>query len=433
MDTAAVPMNHYLPRAVDETIDSYLRIFGAVEITGTKWCGKTWSALRHAKTVNYVDQSLELAKADPSLMLLGERPHLIDEWQLVPSIWDSVRHQVDADFGAHGSFLLTGSSTPLDPEVVSALHSGAGRIGKIRMRPMSLQESGDSKGVVSLKGLFAGEFTPAVTETDTLGLVDLACRGGWPGVLGMAVSDAQTMVRDYAVRSVDTGAARAGLDVDVFRRVLVSLARNLGQSTTYKVILRDMFGAEEHPENLMGEDKVRTYLEAMKSMFLIEEVPGWAPAARSTKRFLTKPKRYLADPSIAVALLGMNQKALLADWQTFGLVFENLVVRDLMVYASTLDLLDGTPVRYYHDDSGLEADAIIQLADGRWAAFEVKCSEDKVPQAVAQLKRLKAKVCENPHSQNAAPAFMAVITGNGQYARRVEDGIYVIPIRLLGK
>mgnify|MGYP004492570953 FL=1 len=424
----------YLPRVADAQIERYLKAFGAVEIAGTKWCGKTWSALMHGASVSYVDENFDLARADPSMMLMGDRPHVIDEWQRVPAIWDCVRHEVDRARGTRGAFILTGSSTPATRQGEQGpAHSGAGRIGRVRMSPMSLFESGESTGQVSLSGLFDGEFTPCVAERDTLGLVEAACRGGWPEAVGMDVSSAQLIAREYVTAALGVSIPALGLDPDIARRLASSLARNLGQAATYKTIINDMFGAEENPLSVIDEGRVRAYLDALKGMYIVEEVPGWAPPARDRKRFATKPKRYLADPSLACALLGMSPAALLADWQTFGLVFENMAVRDLSVYARALDLLDDVPVRYYRDDSGVEADAIVQLADGRWAAFEFKVSEDKAEKGVASLEHMRRKVCENPRSQTRPPEFMAVITGVGEYAREVADGIVVVPIRLLGK
>ena len=424
----------YMPRVADAQIERYLKAFGAVEIAGTKWCGKTWSALMQGASVSYVDENLDLARADPSMMLIGDRPHVIDEWQRVPAIWDCVRHEVDRARGTRGAFILTGSSTPATRQGEQGpAHSGAGRIGRVRMSPMSLFESGESTGQVSLEGLFAGEFTPCVAERDTLGLVEAACRGGWPEAVDMEVDAAQLIAREYVTAALGVSIPALGLDPDIARRLASSLARNLGQAATYKTIINDMFGAEENPLSVIDEGRVRAYLDALKGMYIVEEVPGWAPPARDRKRFATKPKRYLADPSLACALLGMSPAALLADWQTFGLVFENMAVRDLSVYARALDLLDDVPVRYYRDDSGVEADAIVQLADGRWAAFEFKVSEDKVEKGVASLERLRRKVCENPRSQTRPPEFMAVITGVGEYAREVAEGIVAVPIRLIGK
>lgn len=424
----------YMPRVADAQIERYLKAFGAVEIAGTKWCGKTWSALMQGTSVSYVDENLDLARADPSMMLIGDRPHVIDEWQRVPAIWDCVRHEVDRARGTRGAFILTGSATPATRQGEQGpAHSGAGRIGRVRMSPMSLFESGESAGQVSLEGLFAGEFTPCVAERDTVGLVEAACRGGWPEAVDMEVDAAQLIAREYVTAALGVSIPALGLDPDIARRLASSLARNLGQAATYKTIINDMFGAEENPLSVIDEGRVRAYLDALKGMYIVEEVPGWAPPARDRKRFATKPKRYLADPSLACALLGMSPAALLADWQTFGLVFENMAVRDLSVYARALDLLDDVPVRYYRDDSGVEADAIVQLADGRWAAFEFKVSEDKVEKGVASLERLRRKVCENPRSQTRPPEFMAVITGVGEYAREVAEGIVAVPIRLLGK
>lgn len=424
----------YMPRVADAQIERYLKAFGAVEIAGTKWCGKTWSALMQGASVSYVDENLDLARADPSMMLIGDRPHVIDEWQRVPAIWDCVRHEVDRARGTRGAFILTGSSTPATRQGEQGpAHSGAGRIGRVRMSPMSLFESGESTGQVSLEGLFAGEFTPCVAEQDTVGLVEAACRGGWPEAVDMEVDAAQLIAREYVTAALGVSIPALGLDPDIARRLASSLARNLGQAATYKTIINDMFGAEENPLSVIDEGRVRAYLDALKGMYIVEEVPGWAPPARDRKRFATKPKRYLADPSLARALLGMSPAALLADWQTFGLVFENMAVRDLSVYARALDLLDDVPVRYYRDDSGVEADAIVQLADGRWAAFEFKVSEDKVEKGVASLERMRRKVCENPRSQTRPPEFMAVITGVGEYAREVAEGIVAVPIRLLGK
>lgn len=424
----------YMPRVADAQIERYLKAFGAVEIAGTKWCGKTWSALMQGASVSYVDENLDLARADPSMMLIGDRPHVIDEWQRVPAIWDCVRHEVDRARGTRGAFILTGSSTPATRQGEQGpAHSGAGRIGRVRMSPMSLFESGESTGQVSLEGLFAGEFTPCVAERDTVGLVEAACRGGWPEAVDMEVDAAQLIAREYVTAALGVSIPALGLDPDIARRLASSLARNLGQAATYKTIINDMFGAEANPLSVIDEGRVRAYLDALKGMYIVEEVPGWAPPARDRKRFATKPKRYLADPSLACALLGMSPAALLADWQTFGLVFENMAVRDLSVYARALDLLDDVPVRYYRDDSGVEADAIVQLADGRWAAFEFKVSEDKVEKGVASLERMRRKVCENPRSQTRPPEFMAVITGVGEYAREVAEGIVVVPLRLLGK
>ena len=423
----------YLPRVVDRQVDRYLRIFGAVEIAGTKWCGKTWTTLHHASSVSYVDDNVALAKSDPSLMLLGAKPHAVDEWQLAPRIWDATRRAVDAERGLRGGWILTGSSTPLvrDGGADTPSHTGAGRIGRIRMYPMTLAESGDSNGSVSLAGLFAGEFQPAVCDDDSMALIKLCCRGGWPEAIDMDVESAQTLAREYLKLFYSESAERAGKDADVAAKLVGSLARNLAQAVTYKTLVCDMYGEEEDASSMVSEQTVASYLTFLKASYLVDEVPGWVPPARSRKRLATKPKRYLADPSLAAAQLGMGPSALLADWQTFGLLFESLCMRDLTVYARALPEIGFEPVRYYRDDTGLEADAVVELADGRWAAFEFKVSEDKVQDAVDNLLRLKRKLCAKGASRTRDPEFLALVTGLSKYARVTPEGVYVIPIRAL--
>lgn len=419
----------YLPRIVDAKIERYLGIFGAVEIAGTKWCGKTWSALQHAASASYVDTSLDLARDDPSAMLVGEQPHVVDEWQLVPRIWDYVRHEVDRTRGLRGGWILTGSSTPFatgDAGCESPVHSGAGRIGRIRMRPMTLAESGDSSCAVSLSGLFRGEFNPCQVSSNAELLVELACRGGWPEAVGLDAADAQVIAREYLRALRRESAPRLGKDSEVASRLIFSLARNLGQAATYATLIADMRDASSGKP--VAETTLVSYLDMLRNLYLLEEVPGWLPPSRSPRRVRTKPKRYLADPSLAVAALGMSPAALLDDWQTFGLVFESLCLRDLTVYASAMDEAADVPVRYYRDDAGLEADAIVELGDGRWAAFEIKTGEAKVPAALDSLRALRRKLCDGSLAHTRPPEFMAVITGVSEYARKVEEGLYVIPI-----
>lgn len=431
--TGIVPEG-YLPRIVDRQVERYLGIFGAVEIAGTKWCGKTWTALRHGASVSYVDDNVPLAKADPTLMTLGERPHVIDEWQLAPHIWDAVRRSVDRERGLRGGWILTGSSTPISREAKkdeAPSHSGAGRIGRIRMHPMTLAESGDSSCAVSLSGLFDGNFEPGVAPNDTAELIEICCRGGWPEAVDMKAADAQTLAREYLRLFYTESALRAGKDGEVTSRLVGSLARNLGQAVTYRTIVGDMYGEEQDPASLMSDQTLASYLAFLKASYLMDEVPGWVPPTRSRKRLATKPKRYLADPSLSAAQLGMGPSAFLKDWQTFCLLFESLCMRDLMVYARSLADVGFEPVRYYRDDTGLEADAIVELADGRWAAFEFKVSEDKVQDAVENLLRLKKKLCENKGARTREPEFLAVITGISTYARQTPEGVYVIPIRAM--
>lgn len=429
----AVKPEGYVPRTVDAAVERFMRVFGAVEIAGTKWCGKTWTALWHAESVSYVDEALSLARDDPSAMLVGKKPHVIDEWQREPRIWDVVRHEVDRTRGLRGAWILTGSSVPLSRDGSAdglPSHSGAGRIGRIRMRPMSLQESGDSDGSVSLAGLFRGDFKPCQRKTTAIDLVGVAARGGWPEAIDLQPDDAQLVAREYMKLLRTESVPRYGKDEALMGRLLFSLARNLGQAATYKTIRADM--QDGSSAEVATEQTMSSYLTLLKDMYLLDEVPGWVPAARSPKRVTTKAKRYFADPSLAVATLGMSARSMLEDWQTFGLVFENMCMRDLMVYAQALELAGDVPVRYYRDDSGLEVDAVVELVDGRWAAFEIKLSETKVPGAVEQLRRLRSKLCENARARTRAPEFMAVITGVSEYARKTDDGIYIVPIRCLG-
>ena len=422
----------YLPRIADAQLADHLRLFGAVEIAGTKWCGKTWTALKHGSSITYVDEDRELIRADPKLALIGEAPHVIDEWQLVPSLWDKVRHEVDKSRGLRGGWVLTGSSTPIVRSGEDApQHSGAGRIGRVRMWPMSLFESGDSTGSISLKGLFDGEFQPNKVETSAAELVALICRGGWPEAIDMASSDALRIAQEYLYLVLEDSIAKHGKDPNIGRRTIMSLARNLGQATTYKTLKKDMFGSEDEPDQFITDKTLASYIDLFRSLYLIEEVRGWVPQTRSPKRFAIKPKRYFADPSLPIAMLHLNEASLLKDHQTLGLAFENLCVRDLSVYALALGADRMNPLRYYHDTAGLEVDIIIELADGRWAAIEVKLGEDRVPEAVASLKRLRGKVSENPLARSTPPAFMAVLTGLGTYAHECEEGIYAIPIRCL--
>lgn len=423
----------YLPRIVDAQIEQYLRLFGAVEIAGTKWCGKTWTARRHGASISYVDQgsNLDIAKADPSMMLLGDRPHVIDEWQRVPAIWDVVRHSIDEVRRTKGAWILTGSSSPrifMDGE---GHHSGAGRIGRIKMLPMTLSESKDSSGSVSFSGLFDGDFSPQKADSETIRLVELVCRGGWPEAIESSAEEAQIVAREYLNLVFQETIPAQGRDSLIAERICKSLARNLGQSATYKTIVNDVFGAEDNPSGLLSDSTVGEYLQLLKRLYLIEEIPGWAPPARSKKRFMVKPKRYFADPSLAIALLGMAPESLLADWQTFGLMFENLCMRDLTVYARALPNVSSVPVRYYHDDAGLEVDAIVELSDGRWAGIEIKVSEDKVSEAERNLLRMREKVCSNPKAHTREPEFLAVITGISEFARQLDSGVYVLPIRCL--
>ena len=432
MQAQGIVPGEYRPRIVDKKIEQLLALFGAVEVSGTKWCGKTWSSLAHARSVTYVDRggNLDIVQADPSYALIGESPHVIDEWQRVPVLWDTVRHAVDDAGGKKGLWILTGSSTPPMKE---RAHSGAGRIGRIRMYPMTLQESGESTGGISLAGLFEGQFEAAQCPNGIVDLAECCCRGGWPEAVDYSATDSQRVVRDYVDSLHDQSVPLVGGNARTSRRLAQSVARNLGQPCKNATYAKDVFALEEGEDPTESQVRdVASHLDLLNRLFAIDEIGGWVPASRSPKRMRVKPKRYFADPSMAVAQLGLSPDALLQDWQTFGLVFENLCMRDLNVYARALPDASSTPVLYYHDDSDLEVDAIIELADGRWGAFEIKLSQDKVDEGADNLLRMKAKLGKDELQRTKPPSFLAVLTGMGEAAYRRADGVYVIPLRALG-
>ena len=422
----------YRERIVDAQIEHYLSLFGAVEISGTRWCGKTWASLAHGSSVIYVDRgsNLMLVQADPSFALNGEKPHVIDEWQRVPALWDVVRHAVDDVGNTKGLWVLTGSSTPAFDETQ---HSGAGRIGRIRMHPMTLSESRESSASVSLADLFEGHFAPCAADPDISNLARLCVRGGWPALQEFSPSDAQEVVRSYLSDIFSQSIPRMGGDQTIAERTAASTARNLAQAATLSTLARDVYavGDKRNPTN-DEQQAVSRHLDLLARAFLVDPIEGWVPPSRSPARMRTKPKRYFADPSLVVSLLGMSTESLMQDWQTFGLVFENLCMRDLAVYAGALPQAGTHPLRYYRDDSGLEADAIVERADGSWAAFEVKLSPEKTDEAAASLIRLRGKLLKNSNARTKEPSFLAVITGTGEAAYRRPDGVLVIPIRTLG-
>jgi len=433
MAEAATRPDSYRNRIVDAQIERYLTLFGAVEISGTRWCGKTWASLAHGSSVIYIDRgaNLMLAQADPSFALSGEKPHVIDEWQRVPAIWDVVRHAVDDAGGAKGQWILTGSSTPAWDETQ---HSGAGRFGHIHMHPMTLSESGESDSSVSLAGLFEGRFAPCAANSDIAELAHLCVRGGWPALQGFSACDAQEVIHGYLSDIFTQSIPRMGGDQVIAERTAASVARNLAQSATLSTLARDVYAVEDGRDPTNDEQQhVSRHLNLLTRAFLVDPIEGWVPPSRSPKRMRTKAKRYFADPSLAVSLLGMSVDSLMQDWQTFGLVFGNLCMRDLAVYAEALPLAGAHPLRYYRDDAGLEADAILERADGSWAALEIKLSPKKVDEAAVSLKRLEEKLMRDPNARTKKPSFLAVITGAGEYAYRRPDGVYVIPIRALGR
>lgn len=427
-----VPLG-YRPRLLDGMIARRLKGFGAVEVAGTKFCGKTWASLAQGKSITHIDDGAvrQAVEIDADLALAGEQPHIIDEWQDVPQIWDAVRRAVDATGNRCGQYLLTGSSS-VDKTKVS--HSGAGRIAKVHLRPLSLFESDLSDGSVSLAGLFNGECPSAPSSTSALELAEAVCFGGWPASLGAAPSKTASLPGQYLEALFEVSARKAGLDPAIAQRIAESLARNLGKTLTYKTIYADAFQEEPDPraDTSVFRKPLDPYLTFFKDQYFVEEHYGWDAPVKSRSRVRSKPKRGFADPSLGAALLFMAPERLVMETQTFGTLFEELCLRDVRVYASALDLDRKPKVFYYGDADGLEVDIVVELPDGRWGAFEVKLGDAKIPQAEKNLLRLRDKIAANPAARNPEPSFLAVLVGITPFARRLPSGVCVVPITSLG-
>lgn len=420
--------NGYKPRIADRHLADYLETFGAVVVEGPKWCGKTTTARQHtASEFNIADprggyQNRQTALLDPEKALQGARPHLVDEWQEAPAVWDAVRFQCDQAMGAPGQFVLTGSATPRVDE--KPLHSGAGRIGRMRMDTMTLFELGISSGKTSLKALFEGENPQDSGLLEVSTLAELVCRGGWPGSMNMATDRALLVSRSYldAVANEDmqrvTGVRH---DFEKVRRIITSLARNESTLATQKTIIAD---ASLPGEALLSQETVADYIKALKKMFFVMDIPAWRPALRSPVRIRSAAKRHLADSSLAAAALNATPASLANDLKTLGLLFESLAIHDMLVYARAMD----AQVMHYRDDSDLEVDMIVEARDGSWGAFEVKLGVDQVDRAVQNVLRLENKMVERGEKP---PAVKAVIVGVGGVAHRRDDGVCVIPIDTL--
>ena len=418
----------YRPRLVDERLQRLLSTFGAVEVRGTKWCGKSWAALAFGESVVHLDDPnvKTLVEVDPSLALQGARPHVVDEWQEVPSTWDAARRAVDAA-GDRGLFILTGSSTPAKDSVT---HSGAGRIACVDMSTMTLWERGLSTGAVSLSGLFEGKFEPSACDTSLAPLADAICCGGWPALVGADAQTAAEVVDQYLDAMFEVSVPKKGGTPDMARRITSSLARNVATAATLQTIAQDAALGDE--AGVPAASTVTAYLNMFEDMYVIESLCGWDAPVRAKSRLRTKPKRYFADPSIPAAALGMGPGRLLSDGQTFGLLFESLCVHDLRVYAACLPGAHSGSLRYYGDSDGLEVDVIIELRDGRWAALEVKLGEANVPDGIRNIERLRKKVASNPAARNPEPEFSAVVTATSPFCRHdAEHDVYVFPITAL--
>ena len=428
----SIKPKEYKARLLDATLERRLKGFGAVEVAGTKFCGKTWTSMAHANSIVHIDDDAvkQMVETDASLALEGERVHVIDVWQDVPKIWDAVRREVDETGNEKGQFILTGSST-VDKSKVS--HSGAGRIAKLHMRPMSLFESSDSDGSISLKELFEGKFKQQKVETDIRELARLICRGGWPASIGETEEVTQDLPAQYLTALFEVSAQKGDVDGRISRRLATSLARNIGKSVTYKTLYRDVFSEDvDRKDAAVFQQKLEPFLTFLKDQYAIEDLNGWDAPIKSKSRVRTKPKRSFVDPSLPASLLGMTPDRMLFEMQVFGTLFEELCLRDVRVYASAMQLLPEPLVCYYGDSDGLEVDIIIELADGRWGAFEVKLSDEKAEEAEKSLLRLKNKVAANKAARNPEPTFLAVLVGKAEFARKLPSGIFVIPITTLG-
>lgn len=422
-------MKEYKKRIVDEILRKKLLGKGAVLIEGPKWCGKTTTAEQISKSILYMDapadkeQNILLADINPSLLLSGETPRLIDEWQIAPKLWDAIRFEVDHR-SSEGLFILTGSSVPADTKEVT--HSGTGRFAWLTMRPMTLYESGESNGSVSLKDLFDNE--KDINGINNLSLEDIAylcCRGGWPRSVFMNKEVALEQAFDYYDAIVNTDISRVdgvSRNSERAKNLMKSYARNIGTQASLETIKNDIINNDTLS---LDTDTVLSYINALKKVFVIEDSPAWNPNLRSKTSIRTSDTRYFVDPSIATATLGLGPKDLLNDLNTFGLIFETLCIRDLRVYA---DSINGA-VYHYRDATDLECDAVIHLRNGEYGLIEIKLGGDKLIESGAEtLIKLKNKI---DTSKMKNPAFLMVLTSTGKYAYKREDGVLVVPIGCL--
>ena len=423
-------MENYKPRLGDKTLQRKLKGKGAVLIQGPKWCGKTTTAEQMAKSILYmskpedVKSNLIAADINPSKLLEGDIPRLIDEWQIAPKLWDAVRFEVDHRKGM-GQFILTGSAVPPDDDEI--FHTGTGRFAWIKMRPMSLFESGESSGEISLKAMFdqPEQILAENKIADIDKLAFLICRGGWPGAIDMEDEIALDQAFDYYDAVVNTDISRVDnvkRDSERAKRLMKSYARHQGTQTAYTVLRDDILANDA--ENLT-EDTVYSYTNALRKIFVIEDMPAWNPNLRSKTAIRTSDTRYFTDPSIATASLGLGPNDLVKDLNTMGLFFETMCIRDLRVYAESID----GEVYHYRDKSGLECDAVIHLRNGSFGLIEIKLGGDHlIEEGAENLKKFSKKI---DTSKMKAPAFMMVLTGTGKYAYRREDGVYVVPVGCL--
>lgn len=419
----------YKHRIADGILEKKLRSKGAVLIEGPKWCGKTTTAEQQARSILYMDNpasfesNLQMAEIDPGILLEGDTPRLVDEWQLAPKLWNTMRFEVDHRHQV-GQFILTGSAVPSDEE--SMKHSGTGRFSWLTMRPMSLYESGESNGKVSLSHLF--ESRENIVATNSLRIDDIAfliCRGGWPFACSLQGDAALAQAFDYVDAVIKKDVSRVdgtNRNITTTRLLMRSYARNQGSQATIGTIVADMM---TNDENEIGVKTAGSYLDALRKIFVIEDSEAWNPNLRSKTAIRTANTRYFIDPSIGTAVLGLGPKDLINDLNTMGLFFETLCVRDLRIFA---DALDGQ-VFHYRDKSGLECDAVIHLRNGRYGLVEIKLGGDRlINEGASNLLALVDKINTDKMKE---PSFLMVLTGTGDFAYRRKDGVYVVPIGCL--
>lgn len=418
--------NNYRPRVVDDVLNFKLKTLGGVLIEGPKWCGKTTTAAQAAKSILYLDepssrqQNLEMADLNPSRLLEGDTPRLLDEWQLAPNLWDAARFEIDRR-ATPGQFILTGSSTPADSAKI--FHSGTGRFSRLQMAPMSLYESGESDGSVKLSELVSGA-TPSASAPDS-SLDQLAfatCRGGWPAAIEQPDEVALALASEYVDLTIHRDVSRVDQtqrDAEKVRRVMRSYARLQGNPAPLETIVSDV-ATDEGVE--ISRDTISAYLNSLRKIFVIHDVPAWSPNLRSKTAIRTTETRYFVDPSIATAVLGLNPEGLIADLRLFGFVFETLCLRDLRIYAEPLN----AKIYHYRDRRGYECDAVLVMPNGEYGLIEIKLGGDEaINQAAKNLRRIADDLTK-------APLFSMVLTGNSAYAYTRADGVHVVPVRCLG-
>jgi len=418
----------YRPRLIDRQIQRHMSAFGAVCIQGPKWCGKTWTSSFHSSSEIFMGdpagnfQNRKLAELNPSMILDGAIPRLIDEWQEVPSIWDAVRYRVDQN-PKKGQYLLTGSATPNHKGI---LHSGAGRIAKLRMRPMSLFESGDSSGRISLASLCQGTIDPVMTgEVDLKQIIEYIVRGGWPASLGLPVGEATLLPVQYLEAIIQDDAFRMDgvkRDSQKMNRLLRSLARNESTTVSNATLKNDVRARDDEE---IDSATISSYLDVFARLFLTDNQPPFSSHIRSSVRVKQAEKRHFADPSLACALLKATPEKLLADLETLGFLFEALCERDLKIYAESF----GANLYHYQDYRNREIDAVIELADGTWCAFEIKLGANQIDAAADSLLRIRREIEDEPGGKT--PAVLCVICGLSNAAYRRNDGVFVVPITAL--